>query len=254
MPNNSPTPDKKINRIAIVYAMRGEARPLIDHADLQPIEPFDSDLPMLYYQGQVGSASVLLSVNGVDSRYPVDQIGTNAATLSAYLVLQHFKPDLLINPGTAGGVRAHGAGIGDVYVGQDNVHLHDRRLPVAKYKEYAVGGYPTLKLGRIISELGLKAGAVSTGNSFGCNEAELKSLIDARTNLVEMEAAAIAWAAWEKKVPFIPVKGITDLIDVDHSLEHQFNTNFRDVSGRVAEKVFELISRMGGKTLGELGE
>lgn len=241
-----------IQRIAIVCALRGEAKPLIELGGFKETAPFDADLPMRYYEGKVGSATVLLAVNGVDSRYAVDQIGTNAAALSTYLLLQHFKPDILINLGTAGGIGAQDVAIGDVCVGQGNVHLHDRRIPVKQFLDYAVGAYPTLPAAKLIRELGLKIASVSTGNSFGCNETERNQLTAARSTLVDMEAAAIAWVAWEKKIPFLPIKGVSDLIDVEASSEQQFNANFKSVNSAVAVKTLEVIKHIAGKSLDEL--
>lgn len=45
------------------------------------------------------------------------------------LELQAFKPDLLISAGTAGGFKAQGGTIGDVYISKAVMH-HDRRIPI----------------------------------------------------------------------------------------------------------------------------
>lgn len=59
----------------------------------------------------------------------VDQVGTVPAALTAYLALLAFQPDLLISAGTAGGFKAQGGAVGDVYVGS-SVMNHDRRIPI----------------------------------------------------------------------------------------------------------------------------
>ena len=59
----------------------------------------------------------------------VDQVGTVPAALTAYLAIQAFHPDLLISIGTAGGFKARGGAIGDIYVGQ-SVMNHDRRIQI----------------------------------------------------------------------------------------------------------------------------
>ena len=52
------------------------------------------------------------------------------------LKMQAFKPDLLISAGTAGGFKAQGGAIGDVYISKAVMH-HDRRIPIP------VGARPT---------------------------------------------------------------------------------------------------------------
>ena len=66
---------------------------------------------------------------GPDKRFGVDNVGTGPAALSSYLTLLTFKPDLLISSGTAGGFKAQGAAIADVFVGTKFVN-HDRRNPI----------------------------------------------------------------------------------------------------------------------------
>ena len=66
---------------------------------------------------------------GKDAEHGVDNVGTVPAALSVYLACQQFKPDLIISVGTAGGFRAQGAAIGDVFVGTTTVN-HDRRIPI----------------------------------------------------------------------------------------------------------------------------
>ena len=60
----------------------------------------------------------------------MDNVGTVPASVAAYLALQTFSPDLLIIAGTAGGFKARGAAIGDIYVSTRTVN-HDRRIPLS---------------------------------------------------------------------------------------------------------------------------
>jgi nucleoside phosphorylase len=46
-----------------------------------------------------------------------------------HAALQAFKPDLLISAGTAGGFKARGGEIGDVYISKAVMH-HDRRIAI----------------------------------------------------------------------------------------------------------------------------
>lgn len=51
------------------------------------------------------------------------------AALTAYLAIQTFKPDLVISLGTAGGFKAKGGEIGDVYLSTGFAN-HDRHIPI----------------------------------------------------------------------------------------------------------------------------
>ena len=66
---------------------------------------------------------------GVSARYSVDNVGTAAAALAAFQALTAFHPDLVISIGTAGGFKARGAQIGDVFVGTQTLN-HDRRIAI----------------------------------------------------------------------------------------------------------------------------
>lgn len=52
-----------------------------------------------------------------------------ADALCKTMQLQAFRPDLLISAGTAGGFKAQGGAIGDVYISKAVMH-HDRRIPI----------------------------------------------------------------------------------------------------------------------------
>ena len=69
----------------------------------------------------------------------VDQVGTVPAALTAYLTLQALQPDLLISAGTAGGFKARGGAIGDVYLSSAHMN-HDRRIPLPVRNWAAVVG------------------------------------------------------------------------------------------------------------------
>lgn len=87
---------------------------------------------------QPDGSSLQSCVNAGKCRlHSVDNVGTVPAAVAAYLATQIFAPDLIINAGTAGGFKARGAAIGDIYVGTQTVN-HDRRIPLSVGNRYAV--------------------------------------------------------------------------------------------------------------------
>lgn len=64
---------------------------------------FEPPAPFISHSGPVGSVSVRIVTHGKDQTTSADNIGTVPAALAAFLSIQTFQPDLVINAGTAGG-------------------------------------------------------------------------------------------------------------------------------------------------------
>jgi 5'-methylthioadenosine/S-adenosylhomocysteine nucleosidase len=207
--------------------MQGEAQPLIDYFKLTPLhEVFPDWIPMRAFQNSYRGITISLVINGHDDRFDIDNIGTQPATLAAYLAIEHLQPDLVINAGVAGGFKEKDLEIGDVVLAQGYAWFHDRRIPIPKFQEYGLGEYPLTDQTEMIHKLGIKTGIISTGSSFdytGQDEAIMQSY---GATLKDMEAAAIAWVCEEANMPFLIIKGITDHVGIDHASEKQFLENF----------------------------
>ncbi|MCM2277175.1 MAG: 5'-methylthioadenosine nucleosidase [Oligoflexia bacterium] len=239
-------------RIALLFAMEAEARPFVERLGLSQDAAFgDPRLPFVHYRGRYGnSLELLLSVNGRDPRFGVDNIGTEPATLNAYVTLRGFAPQLCISAGTAGGFRSRGGAIGDVYVSDRPLRFHDRRIPLPGFDAYGVGSYPAAPSGELARAVGLKQGGVSTGNSLDHTEKCLELIERGGASVKEMEAAAIAWVAWCLGTPFLALKAITDLVDGEHATEEEFLRNLEAASRALGEKlhrVLEYLDRGGGQ-------
>jgi hypothetical protein len=66
-----------------------------------------------------------------------------AGALSAFYAINEFKPDIVINAGTAGGFKRAGAAIGDAFITTRCAH-HDRRIPIPGFTEYGKGDYDSI--------------------------------------------------------------------------------------------------------------
>lgn len=243
-----------INKVALLIAMREEAEPFIEPLNLERVEPpWSARLPMQLYQGVVHGLAVSLILNGSDPRFGVENVATQPATLSSYLAIEHFDPDLIVNAGTAGGFKRLGSEVGDVYVSSERVEFHDRRIPIPGYDEYGRGSYPVVNVGRLAADLQLKRGIISTGNSLDRTERCLELMDASGAAVKEMEAAAIAWVAWLFHKPFLAVKSITDLVDSPVESEKQFLDNLELASLNLRRKVVEILGYCQGKTVAQLG-
>lgn len=234
-----PTP----KRLAIIVAMQEEAQPIIDALRLAEQAPLPA-LPMRRFSGQAHGVDIQLVTNGQDTTHHVENVGTVPAALSAYVSLANFKPDLLLNAGTAGGFAAKGAEIGDVFVSYDTICFHDRRIPLPGYADYGVGAYQSAPTDHLATALGLKQGIVSTGDSLDKTARDLEMMEANGADVKEMEAAAIAWVAAQFGVPFIAVKSITDLVDAPITSGEQFVANLQLASDNLCAKLIGIVQHI----------
>jgi len=230
-----------------MFAMEAEAAPLIAHLGLTPDKSIgDPRLPFRYFSGNFRGLDLLVSENGKDPRYRVDNIGTEPAVLNTYVTIERFRPGLVINAGTAGGFIKHGGQIGDVYLGDPDYRFHDHRIQIPGFLEYGIGAYPSVVPAGLAIAAGLKTGVISTGNALDATPRDLEMLEANGARAKDMEAAAIAWVCWTMKVPFFALKSITDRVDGPHATPDEFLANLSRASQTLTEKleaVLEFISK-----------
>jgi 5'-methylthioadenosine/S-adenosylhomocysteine nucleosidase len=242
-----------IKRIAVIMAMMAEAKPFIDRLDLKKhIDVFPRGVPMEAYNGEIRGSEIFLVWNGKDSDYNVDNVATQPATLSAYLTVQTFKPDIVISAGTAGGLAKRGGEIGDVYLSCGKFRYYDRRIPYTDFPKYGIGSYPSLDVSAIARDLNLKMGEVTTGNSLETIEKDLQIIESYQASIKEMEAAAIAWVCRLFGTPMFAVKAIVDLLDVEEPSHEQFSDNLAMGSANLQKVIIDVLEYCAGKNVAQL--
>ena len=235
--------------IALLMAMQSEAQPVIEALSLMPQNhPFHTDIPFKLYQGPSENDRIDLLVSGTDPHHKVDNVATVPAALMAYLAITHLSPAIIVNAGTAGGIAAKGSKIGDVYLSSGHFCFHDRRIPIPGFQDYGRGRYPAFKTDEIASSLGLKTGAISTGNSLDMLAEDFQEIKNSGAIIKDMEAAAIAWVCQTLDVPLIAMKAITDLIDDPAPTEEQFLKNLAIATTRLGKAVPLLVQRLAGSS------
>lgn len=230
--------------IVILIAMAAEAQPLIQRLNLKPeATDFAAPYPHKLFSGQQQGKKISIILNGTDSRFKVDNVGTQAAALTTFLTLKHLQPDLVINAGTAGAFHSKGAKIGDIYLSQ-KIKFHDRRIGIPGFTEYGVGDYSSFDVAHLASKISAKLGVVSTGNSLDMSDIDLKMLQQNQADVKEMEAASIAWVADIFGTPMFSVKAVTDLVDVLTPSEKQFLENLLLASNNLQEAVIKILAAL----------
>ncbi|MDY4314010.1 5'-methylthioadenosine/S-adenosylhomocysteine nucleosidase [Pectobacterium actinidiae] len=188
-------------------------------------------------------------INGVDVALLKSGIGKVSAALGTTLLLEHSKPDVVINTGSAGGL-APTLNVGDIVV-SDEVRYHDADVTAFGYEPGQMAGCPAAFLAdeklisvaqEAIAELQLNAvrGLVVSGDAF-INGAEPLARI--RTTFpkaiaVEMEATAIAHVCHQFAVPFVVVRAISDVADKESHLSFD---EFLSVAAQQSTRMVEAI-------------
>ncbi|XP_071715766.1 5'-methylthioadenosine/S-adenosylhomocysteine nucleosidase-like [Rutidosis leptorrhynchoides] len=248
IPQNRP-----ISTIVIIIAMQTEALPLVDSfqltEDLNSLFPIGT--PWVRYHGTYKGLNINIIWPGKDAVLGVDSVGTVSASLVTYAAIQALKPDLIINAGTAGGFKAKGACIGDVYVASE-VAFHDRRIPIPVFDLYGVGLRRGCSTPNLVKELEFKVGKLSTGDSLDMTPHDEASILANDAVVKDMEGAAVGYVTDLLKVPAIFVKAVTDIVDGDKPTSEEFLNNLSAVTLALGKAVTQVVDYISGKSISEL--
>ncbi len=231
-----------VKKVLLVIAMDSEAKPIISTLNLHKVDHSFSKLPMQSYRGKYNKLDILLIMNGMDPINHVQNVGTQAATLSTYVGAEYFHPDLIISIGTAGGVEQNGTKLRDIYVSQ-KIYFYDRRLAIKGYHEYALGGYQSVSLSPLDKKIGLKPGIVCSGDSFDDNQTDYNMFIKENCSAIDMEAAGVAWVSMLMQTPMFAMKGITNFVK-GNNIHEQYQKNLPIVTSALADKLRELLKNL----------
>uniref|UniRef100_A0A0D9WKZ4 TF-B3 domain-containing protein n=1 Tax=Leersia perrieri TaxID=77586 RepID=A0A0D9WKZ4_9ORYZ len=242
--DSPPLPAGAISNLLIVIAMQTEALPLVNKFHLVEAPSnesiFPKGAPWIRYHGNYKGLHIDLVWPGKDPVLGVDCVGTVSAALVTYASIQSLKPDLIINAGTAGGFKAKGAGIGDVFLASD-VAFHDRRIPIPVFDMYGIGTRKTFATPNILKELNLKVGKLSTGDSLDMSPHDESAIQNNDATVKDMEGAAVAYVADMFSTPAIFVKAVTDIVDGEKPTAEEFLQNLVAVTAALDKSVTEVM-------------
>ncbi len=246
------TPSGTINRIALLFAMDAEGTPVADALALSDPEPLHPASPARIRRGMVGDVDVVHCLHGTDPTHGVDRIGTEAAALTSWLLLEHVQPDLLVNAGTCGGFEARGGAIGDVIVARSAVLYHDHRVPLEGFAQHGEGRFVPLEAAAAARLLGAASGPISSGSSIDVTPDELAFFTREGVLAKDMEAAAIASVCRDLGVPVMHVKAVTDLVDHPEPAHEVFLRNLASTTEVLCDRMVQLVRWIGeGRSLSD---
>ena len=203
--------DRQMQLVGIIGAMEPEIAILkAQLSDMTTVKLADYE----FYKGRLADTDVVLVQSG---------IGKVASAVATTLLISQFKPDCVINTGSAGGFDPE-LNVGDVVISSEVRH-HDVDVTAFGYE---IGQVPRMPAGftahpalisaaeQSITTLGFcktKKGLITTGDVFMCQPERIaKTRAQFPTMLaVEMEGAAIAQACYQLNTPFVVIRSLSDI-------------------------------------------
>lgn len=196
--------------IAIIAAMEEEITYL---SQTMTVKSEKSIANCHFFEGKIAGKKTVLLHSG---------IGKVNAAMATTLLHEHYKPQYVINTGSAGGY-SDDLNVGDVVISQDTVY-HDVDATGFNYAYGQVPGMPEryiadpllLKVTEdAISELQIShaVGTIATGDSFMSDQNRVNFIKQQFPRLiaVEMEAAAIAQVCYHYGTPFVVIRALSDI-------------------------------------------
>jgi adenosylhomocysteine nucleosidase len=198
-------------KIAIIGAMEEEVALLREKISNQKQETIAG---CEYTTGTMDGAEVILLRSG---------IGKVNAAMSTTILLDRFKPDYVINTGSAGGFHPD-LNVGDVVISSEVRH-HDVDVTAFGYEYGQVPQLPAAfeadsrlveiaeSAAKEIGSVQVVKGLIATGDSFMNDPKRVEAIRGKFIDLqaVEMEAAAIAQVAYQFRTPFVIIRSLSDI-------------------------------------------
>ncbi|WP_418608465.1 5'-methylthioadenosine/S-adenosylhomocysteine nucleosidase [Pseudoalteromonas sp. US3C1013] len=203
-----------------------------------------------FYTGELAGNTVTLVQSG---------IGKVASTIATTLLIDNFKPDCVINTGSAGGFDPS-LNVGDVVISSEVRH-HDVDVTAFGYE---IGQVPQMPAGFAahtklveaaeqtiaqISEVKTLVGLICTGDSFMCDPVRIeKARNDFPTMLaVEMEGASIAQTCFALNTPFVVIRSMSDIAGKESP--QSFEEYLETASINSSKMVVALLEKLTAVTL-----
>ncbi|AIL31985.1 5'-methylthioadenosine/adenosylhomocysteine nucleosidase [Basilea psittacipulmonis] len=205
--------NEKPSKIAIIGAMQKEIEILKQALSNRQTHQFGA---IQIDTGRYANKDIILCLSG---------IGKVNASIATSLAIECFKPDCVINTGSAGGIGS-GLKVGDVVIGATVAH-HDVDVTAFGYDYGQVPALPTRyhsseqllmtaqTAAQHFDNAQVKTGLIVSGDSFIHSKEQIHTIHhhfnDAQA--VEMEAASIAQTCHVLNTPFVIIRAISDSAD-----------------------------------------
>lgn len=186
-----------------------------------------------FYEGTIGNHKVVVSLSG---------IGKVNSTINTTLLINNFKPDVIINSGIAGGSKELST---FDFVIADKLTYSDFDCQVFNYEFGQVPQMPLYyfsdsnlkeKLEAYLTSknISFKNSIVLTADSFRLSASEIKNNVST-SFATEMEGTSIAQTCYKLSTPFLSFRIISDILDSENHIE-EYN-EFEKKSAQLSSEV-----------------
>ncbi len=215
----------------IIVALYSEAERLLDHFE-NKIESTIADKRI--FKGNLCGKDVVLAISG---------IGKVSAALTTQKIIDEFKPDFILNFGTAGGMNGS-VEILKYYVVEKCCQFDfDLReldgVPLGYIQEYKTVFFPatTDKLGF------LKSTCLASADRFTNDVNDINDINEIGCSLRDMEGGAIAQVCLSNNLPLYMIKGVTDVYG-SRTAQEQFYENLKQVGSGFPNVIIKAIKEI----------
>lgn len=197
-----------------------------------------------YYSGTISGVPVVLVESGIGKV----QMGMTAAVM-----LSQFKPDIVINTGSAGGI-GEGLAVGDVVL-STAVAYHDVDATAFGYllgqlpqqpQKFVADAALVKAIAAAAQQVGLttRTGLIVSGDEFVASQSRITAIkaIYPDALAAEMEGAAIGQVATQFHVPFVVIRAMSDVGDENASVS--FDDFIIDAGKRSAQMLLTYIDSL----------
>ena len=186
-----------------------------------------------FYEGTIGNHKVIVSLSG---------IGKVNSAINTTLLINNFKPDVIINSGIAGGSKQLST---FDFVIADKLTYSDFDCQVFNYEFGQVPQMPLYyfsdsnlkeKLEAYLTSknISFKNSIVLTADSFRLSASEIKNNVST-SFATEMEGTSIAQTCYKLNTPFLSFRIISDILDSENHIE-EYN-EFEKKSAQLSSEV-----------------
>ena len=167
-------------------------------------------------------------------------------------MIDNFEPDYVINIGVAGGINTD-LNIGDVIIGKKLVQYDFDLTKIGDYEKgeiceigkYIYSDEKLVNLCEEISkeiDINTKIGTIGTADKFLADKDEANKIREIfNADCAEMEGAAIAQVCYLDNIPFLVIRGISDVMNGNNKVD------FREFIKSSSEKTAVILKKLIAK-------
>lgn len=198
-----------------------------------------------FYRGTLSGTDTVLLRSG---------IGKVNAAIGTTLLIDRFKPDFILNTGSAGGISPF-LNVGDVVISNEIRH-HDVDATIFGYVYGQVPSMPVahipnpvlfdaaLRSANRIPQINARTGMIVTGDSFMNDPHRVQKVIDnfPGVSAVEMEAASIAQTCYQFELPFLIIRSLSDIAGKES--KQTYETYIETAARNSATLIIEILKEL----------